>query len=87
MVFVHPDERGRGVGTELLEQLVAYAADGGCETLLLTVDSGNERAVHVYDNLGFDVAERLREELTMKLVLDGPLIERVQAPPAERASE
>ncbi len=87
VVFVHPDERGRSVGTELLKQLVAYADADGCESLVLTVDSDNERAVHVYDNLGFDVAERLRRELTMTLDLDAAIAERVQAPPAERADD
>lgn len=87
VVFVHPDERGRGVGTELLKQLVAYAGADGCGSLVLTVDSDNKRAVHVYDNLGFDVAERLRQELTMRLDLDGALVDRVQAPPAERADD
>ncbi|MCG1002511.1 MULTISPECIES: GNAT family N-acetyltransferase [Halobacterium] len=85
VVFVRPGHRDRGLGTELLRQLVAYAADSGCESLLLTVDADNERAVHVYDNLGFDVVERLRAELTMEIVLDGPLVERAQAPPAERS--
>ncbi|GAA0273457.1 GNAT family N-acetyltransferase [Halobacterium noricense] len=84
VVFVHPDHRGCGVGTELLKQLVAYADADGCESLVLTVDEDNERAVHVYDNLGFDVTERLRAEVTMQLDLDDPLAARVKRPPADR---
>ncbi|MGB9963599.1 GNAT family N-acetyltransferase [Halobacterium sp. CBA1126] len=87
VVFVHPDHRGRGVGTELLEQLVAYADADGCESLALTVAEDNERAVHVYDNLGFDVTERLRAELTMRLALEEPLVSRVKRPPAARRED
>jgi ribosomal protein S18 acetylase RimI-like enzyme len=84
VVFVHPEMRGRGVGTELLKQVVAYADERGAESLRLTVASGNRRAIHVYDNLGFDVAERLERELEMRLALDEPVAARVKRPPADR---
>lgn len=84
VAFVHPEYRGRGVGTELLKHLVAHADDRGAASLRLTVADENERAVHVYDNLGFDVTERLREALTMTLDLGAPLADRVKRPPAYR---
>jgi len=86
VVFLHPDYRGRGIGTELLKQLVAHVDERGADSLRLTVASGNRRAIHVYDNLGFDVADRLRKELEMTLDLDGELARRVKQPPAQRSS-
>ncbi len=83
VVFVADDAQGRGVGSELLRQLVAYAADHGHEALTLTVEADNTAAVTVYDNLGFDVVERFRGELEMRLSLDEPVVGRVQRPPAE----
>ncbi|MFB6268310.1 MAG: N-acetyltransferase family protein [Halobacterium sp.] len=87
VVFVHPAHRGRGVGTELLKHLIAHVDDRGCASLRLTVSEDNDRAVHVYDNLGFDVSERLRAELRMRLSLDDPLVDLVQRPPARRPTE
>jgi GNAT superfamily N-acetyltransferase len=85
VVFVHPEHRGRGVGSELLKQLVAYAAADDHESLTLLVDEDNRRAVHVYDNIGFDVADRLRDELKMVLDLEAPISDRVRRPPADRS--
>lgn len=86
VVFLHPGYRGRGIGTELLKHLVAHAEERGAESLRLTVSSGNRRAIHVYDNLGFDAVDRLKRKLEMSLDLDGELASRVSRPPADRPS-
>lgn len=83
VVFVRDDYHGRGIGTELVKQAVAYAADRDHEALELTVESGNRRAVSVYTNVGFDVVERAAD-LEMRLGLDDPVAEAVGLPPAER---
>ena len=84
VVFVADEAQGRGIGSELIRQLVAYAAERGHETLVLTVEAGNDAAITVYDNVGFDVVERLGGELEMHLSLDAPIAEAVRRPPAER---
>ena len=54
-IMVHPDYRGTGIGTRLMQ--------AGLETatapVLLTVDPANERAVALYQNFGFSVRERI----------------------------
>jgi len=84
VVFVHHDYQNRGVGTELMKQVVAYADDRDHEALTLEVSTGNRRAVTVYENVGFEVVERMRSDLEMELSLEKPVAERVQRPPAER---
>jgi GNAT superfamily N-acetyltransferase len=60
VVFVANDARSRGIGSELLRHLIAYAADSGHDAPTLTVAADNDAAVTVYDNLGFDVVEQMR---------------------------
>ncbi|WP_324760795.1 GNAT family N-acetyltransferase [Haloarcula sp. GH36] len=84
VVFVTGEAQGRGIGSELIRQLVAYAADRGHETLVLTVKADNDAAITVYDNVGFDVIEQLGGELEMHLSLASPVVDAVQRPPAER---
>ncbi len=47
------DERGAGVGTSLITDLVARAAAAGCIGLSLTVSETNRAAIHLYDGAGF----------------------------------
>ena len=43
----------RGVGTALMEALVAFARNNGMEQLELEVRSDNDRAIRLYENFGF----------------------------------
>ncbi|WP_324664384.1 GNAT family N-acetyltransferase [Haloarcula sediminis] len=84
VVFVADAAQSRGIGSELIRQLVAYAADRGHEALTLTVEARNDAAVTVYGNIGFDIIERLSGELKMQLSLDDPVADQVRLPPAEQ---
>lgn len=84
VVFVHQKYQNRGIGTELLKQLVAYADNKDVEAITLTVALNNRRAITVYDNMGFDVIERMQGELAMRLPLDRPIVDEVKLPPAEQ---
>ncbi|MFB6089649.1 MAG: N-acetyltransferase family protein [Halobellus sp.] len=84
VIFVHDDYQNRGVGSELIRHLIAYADDRGHDALRLDVSKGNRRAISVYRNVDFEVTERKRSELAMQLSLDEPIAEDVQRPPAER---
>lgn len=85
VVFVHDAYHGRGIGTELVEQAVAHAADRDHEALTLLVEAGNRRAISVFTNVGFEVVERTVDP-RMRLPLDDPVAEAVQLPPADRPS-
>ncbi|MBQ7060687.1 MAG: GNAT family N-acetyltransferase [Clostridia bacterium] len=54
-ISVLRSEWGRGVGTLLMEALIAYARDHGLEYLDLEVRSDNEKAIRLYKKLGFTV--------------------------------
>ncbi|ARS89563.1 GNAT family N-acetyltransferase [Natrarchaeobaculum aegyptiacum] len=84
VIFVHQDYQNRGVGSELVKQLIAHAGDRAHDELTLSVSSGNRRAITVYQNVGFDVVERQVTELAMALDLQQPIVEQVQQPPAAR---
>lgn len=83
-IFVHQEFQNRGIGTELLKQLIAYSAAGDKEQLRLIVSTGNRRAITVYENIGFERVERDIMEIEMALSLENPVATRVRKPPAER---
>ncbi len=84
LIFVHQDFRNCGVGTELMQQLIAYAGDKNHDGLSLEVTTGNDRAISVYENIGFEVIERSLRELHMEHPLQNAVVERTQRPPVDR---
>ncbi|POG55210.1 GNAT family N-acetyltransferase [Haloferax marisrubri] len=77
-VFVHQDSHDRGIGTELCRHVAADAADAGHEALVLHVAPENQRAVHVYRELGFETVTSDSTDAKMRLDLTSPV------PPAAR---
>ena len=51
--------RDAGIGTEMLKVLVSQAEKMGLKMLTLSVFSTNERAKHVYENIGFKETGRI----------------------------
>ncbi len=54
-IMVHPDCRGQGIGTALMQDALRRAS----APVLLTVDPANEPAVQLYRNFGFEIRERI----------------------------
>ena len=52
-VAVHPDFRRRGLGEQLVMQLVARLKENGSHCLLLEVRASNAPAIGLYEKLGF----------------------------------
>lgn len=90
VIFVDEDHQNRGLGTELVNHTIAYAADRDYEALRLSVSKGNRRAIHVYRNVGFELEDAADElsagsvDLDMRLPLSAPIADLVRLPPAER---
>ena len=60
-VHVRADQRGRGVGTLLMEALIQRAVDQGKHVMVGGVDADNEPSLRFHERLGFVRAARLRE--------------------------
>ncbi|MEU9576503.1 GNAT family N-acetyltransferase [Streptomyces chilikensis] len=52
-IAVHPDVRGRGVGSLLIEEVAAVAAERDCREIRLDVIDTNPRARALYERRGF----------------------------------
>lgn len=52
-VFVHPDRWGHRVGTMLMQSLLAEGRNRGYERFQLWTHADNERALRLYEGLGF----------------------------------
>ncbi|MCT9005347.1 N-acetyltransferase family protein [Streptomyces sp. NPDC054766] len=55
-VRVHADERGGGLGTELIEWAVAESRRQGCQLVQLTSDASRTDAHRFYERLGFQAS-------------------------------
>lgn len=58
---VHPTHRGRGLGSLLLDRVLARAAERGVRNLYLEVRVSNERAAALYERRGFQEIGRRRD--------------------------
>jgi RimJ/RimL family protein N-acetyltransferase len=52
-IRVHPDRCGQGVGTAILQAVVAWLFRGGMSTISVDVAASNARAVGCYEKAGF----------------------------------
>jgi len=66
---VAPAHRGRGLGGQLLDALVADAREAGLPGLSLSVEDGNDRARALYEHRGFVLAGRDGDSDTLLLRL------------------
>ena len=57
-VALKPSERGRGLGSQLVERVIELGRDRGIETLYLEVRASNARAISLYGRLGFEEVGR-----------------------------
>ncbi|MCR4691151.1 MAG: ribosomal protein S18-alanine N-acetyltransferase [Lachnospiraceae bacterium] len=53
-VAVTEERQGRGIGKELLSSLLSAAAEKGMKACSLEVRTSNQRAVRLYESLGFE---------------------------------
>jgi ribosomal-protein-alanine N-acetyltransferase len=57
-VAVHPDFRGRGIGRQLLLATLRDAVVRGATMSTLEVRAGNQAAIKLYEQLGFEIVGR-----------------------------
>jgi GNAT superfamily N-acetyltransferase len=61
-LYVHPDLRGGGIGSALLEHVCALAHERGAELVEINVDEGDVDARRFYERHGFANVEPGRED-------------------------
>lgn len=52
-IVVDKDQRGKGVGKELLKSLVEYCNNSGARRIFLEVEESNFTAINLYSSFGF----------------------------------
>ncbi|WP_254864561.1 ribosomal protein S18-alanine N-acetyltransferase [Halovivax gelatinilyticus] len=57
-IAVHPDRRGEGIATALLERVLFVLYRGGAGTVKLEVRESNEPAISLYRRFGFESLRR-----------------------------
>lgn len=65
-LIVHPEHRGRGIGSALLSFVIAQARNDGLLRIMLLTDMQNERAQALYRKLGFAPSSMLPMRLHLK---------------------
>ena len=53
IIAVLPDYQKQGIGKKLLDEVIEFYRIEGCQSLTLTVNSKNARAIEIYENAGF----------------------------------
>jgi L-amino acid N-acyltransferase len=59
-VYVHKDARGRGVGSELLSELMRRAGSAGVCVLLARIAEGNPASIRLHEAAGFEMVGVMR---------------------------
>ncbi|MGI8549159.1 MAG: GNAT family N-acetyltransferase [Gemmatimonadaceae bacterium] len=68
-IALHPDVRGAGLGSVLVQFLHAAAKRRGSDRVRLTVNEQNERAIVMYKRLGYKFEPQARDTLVGTLEL------------------
>ena len=74
-VAVKRDRQREGIGNFLMESLIRLAADLGVTTIHLEVRAGNERAIRLYERVGF-VRDGIRKKYYTDPTEDAVLMTR-----------
>jgi phosphinothricin acetyltransferase len=60
-IYVRRDMRGRGIGTLILNRLIAAAGEADHHAIIARIDGGNAASFALHRKMGFEEVGRLRE--------------------------
>lgn len=60
-IYIAPDQRGRGIGRQLLSALVGTATGRGLRTMVAGITADNAASLHLHERLGFEPAGTIRD--------------------------
>ena len=58
-VYVHPEQRGKRLGPQLLEALIERAKGCNKHVMVAAIEGGNAASIHVHKQLGFVTSGRM----------------------------
>jgi RimJ/RimL family protein N-acetyltransferase len=61
--WIHPDSQGLGIGKEIMNYTLRWGKGNELHKIWLTVFSSNEKAVNVYEKVGFIKEGTLRDQV------------------------
>lgn len=70
-VVVHDDWQNQGLGTALVKTILGYAPRARVERIIAVSGLSNDRAIHIFNKLGFHTCDRCYDTVKMRLTLDG----------------
>lgn len=65
-MVVHPDHRGGGAGSKLLQVAIDFAKSAGCRRITLLTDQANRSAQKFYQRHGFFLSEMVPMRLPLE---------------------
>lgn len=61
-IYVHPDHRGKGIGSKLMAEIIAMAkADETVHTVVSVITSGNAASEHLHEKFSFTFSGTIKE--------------------------
>lgn len=60
-VYLHPEERGKGIGKEMMRWLIDDCRTHGCHSLIACITAENLESCRFHESLGFGKASCFRE--------------------------
>jgi len=60
-IYIHPDFRGQGLGSLLLDEIIRQTREKGMHLLVGGIDTGNQASIALHKKKGFTLAGTLRE--------------------------
>jgi ribosomal protein S18 acetylase RimI-like enzyme len=75
-LYVDPQRQRLGMGRRLVDQVLARALAAGCQTLILAVNKGNEKAIAAYRKQGFAVRDSVCVDIGGGFVMDDFIMAR-----------
>ena len=69
-LYVHPNQQGRGFGSQLLKHCERGAARLGANRLILAVNKQNHRAIRAYEGNGYIIVQSIVTDIGGGFVMD-----------------
>ncbi len=58
-VYVRSDQRGNGLGPQLMAALIERARDGGKHVMVAAIESGNSASIRLHERQGFAITGQM----------------------------